>query len=390
MAPEPRAAKKAAPAKKAVAKKAVAKKAVAKKAAAKSVAPLVVPPPEPPPALERDDHAVVTLADPQPQRRWTVALRLILMAPHFVWAWLLGIAAGIITFVAWFAALFTGRLPEGLADFLARYTRYTARLGGYGLLLSDEYPPFSLQAEEHAIDVQVSPGKLNRAAVLFRLILLVPAWVLSWFVTAGAFAVSVVGWTATLVVGRLPTPLFEANAAVLSYDTRVNAYYSMLTAEYPARLFVDKSKPGRRVVILYIALGVLVGISGVAGAISAIAGQSALNDLRDDHNALIIDLGQFNASARRCAIASDIDCLHHADFKLAAAFDRFAASVSKISFRTHRDPSHLVQDARDASAALKAMGSSADLASYSAAANHFTQIAHRFDTDYRALDYGAG
>ena len=478
MAPEPRApkkaaptkkaasvkktaAKKAAPAKAAAPKKAATKKAAPKKAAPKKVAgakkapvkktatrtvvaPSVAPPPFQPPAplppltiatpptappvvrapdlpteAVRDDHVVVTFAGPQPQRRWTVALRVILMVPHILWLYLLNIATFFVLLISWIAALFTGRVPDGLSDFLARYTGYTTRLAGYGLLLTDEYPPFSFQNEDYAIGLEVSPGRLNRAAVLFRIILLIPAVIVASVLFIGVYVVSIVAWIATLILGRLPTPLFEGNAAALSYYARVNAYYTMLTAEYPSRLFGDKpspaaatwdpaddevpalpsaprisrlvlSRPGRRVVGLYLALGVVFGVAGLVVAItSTIATQSALRDLHDDHAALIVDLGQFNASAQRCAISGGIDCLHQADFRLAQGFDRFADEVTNISFPANLDASNLVRDARDASDALKAMGKSGDLQSYSSAANRFAQVAQRFDADYRTLDLGA-
>ena len=42
------------------------------------------------------------------------------------------------------AVLVSGRWPEGLRDFVVGYLRWSYRLSGYALLLTDEYPPFSL------------------------------------------------------------------------------------------------------------------------------------------------------------------------------------------------------------------------------------------------------
>src|SRR4051794_5164486 len=48
--------------------------------------------------------------------RLTVFLRLIIAIPHLIWIMLWGIVAELAVIVAWFAALFTGRVPEGLHD----------------------------------------------------------------------------------------------------------------------------------------------------------------------------------------------------------------------------------------------------------------------------------
>jgi hypothetical protein len=46
--------------------------------------------------------------------------------------------------VGWFAVLFTGRMPEGIANFLVGIGRWITRVAAYGYLFTDEYPPFSL------------------------------------------------------------------------------------------------------------------------------------------------------------------------------------------------------------------------------------------------------
>jgi hypothetical protein len=50
----------------------------------------------------------------------------------------------VITVVAWFAILFTGRYPEGLYQFALGSLRWSTRANAYALLIVDEYPPFSL------------------------------------------------------------------------------------------------------------------------------------------------------------------------------------------------------------------------------------------------------
>ena len=47
--------------------------------------------------------------------RLTVFFRYLLALPHLVWVSLYGIAAYVVLLVAWFAALFMGRVPGGHA-----------------------------------------------------------------------------------------------------------------------------------------------------------------------------------------------------------------------------------------------------------------------------------
>lgn len=62
--------------------------------------------------------------------------------PHGVCLWVYGIAVGIVTFIACWVILFTGRYPKGMYDFVVRYMRWSVRANAYMSLLMDEYPPF--------------------------------------------------------------------------------------------------------------------------------------------------------------------------------------------------------------------------------------------------------
>ncbi|HEU0013848.1 MAG TPA: DUF4389 domain-containing protein [Longimicrobium sp.] len=80
-----------------------------------------------------------------PRDRLTVGFRIILAIPHLLAVWVLGVAWGLATVIAWFAILFTGRYPAGLYGFAVGVLRWTTRVEAYLLLLHDDYPPFSLE-----------------------------------------------------------------------------------------------------------------------------------------------------------------------------------------------------------------------------------------------------
>jgi len=75
--------------------------------------------------------------------RLSVAFRLVLAIPHVVVVTALLVAWGIVTIIAWFSLVFTGRHPRDLYEFGVGVLRWSTRVEAYLLLLYDEYPPFS-------------------------------------------------------------------------------------------------------------------------------------------------------------------------------------------------------------------------------------------------------
>jgi Domain of unknown function (DUF4389) len=86
---------------------------------------------------------------PQRQNRWKVAFRYVLALPHLVWLVILGIAAFVLVFLGWFAALVTGRLPRGFATFLSDYIIYQTRV-------------FLCLAHERHLSAVLRAGQLRR------------------------------------------------------------------------------------------------------------------------------------------------------------------------------------------------------------------------------------
>jgi uncharacterized protein DUF4389 len=75
-----------------------------------------------------------------PLVKWFLAI------PHYIVISFLGIAAMVCWIIAWWAILFTGRFPQGLWEFIAGVLRWELRVCAYAVLLvTDRYPPFSLE-----------------------------------------------------------------------------------------------------------------------------------------------------------------------------------------------------------------------------------------------------
>lgn len=78
--------------------------------------------------------------------RWMPLVKWFLAIPHYVVLAVLMVGAVFAVIAAWFAILFTGRYPRGLFDYVVGVGRWALRVGAYAfLLLTDDYPPFSLR-----------------------------------------------------------------------------------------------------------------------------------------------------------------------------------------------------------------------------------------------------
>lgn len=72
-------------------------------------------------------------------------VRIVTLIPHIVLLAILGIVVSLATIVAWLGGTLLGGLPAWLHSFIAGFTRWSTRVGVYGGLLVDEYPPFSFK-----------------------------------------------------------------------------------------------------------------------------------------------------------------------------------------------------------------------------------------------------
>lgn len=79
------------------------------------------------------------------RNRVSTFFRIVLVIPHLLVLAVLGIGAWFAWLIGVLSVLFTGRWPEGVRDFLVKVVRWGLRVNGYLYLLTDEYPPFSLE-----------------------------------------------------------------------------------------------------------------------------------------------------------------------------------------------------------------------------------------------------
>ncbi len=184
-------------------------------------------------------------SEPPLQGRLTILLRVVMAIPLLIWSTMLSVAALVAVVLSWFAALVTGRVPAGLQEFNTSVLRYVTEVQAYASVLVARWPGFSLSpGPTPQVSLRITPFPLNRAAVLFRYFLMLPASVVLFAVDFASYLLSVAVWISALILRRPARPLYQARLLCLRYSTRFVAYAFMLTPSQPfAGLFGDKASP---------------------------------------------------------------------------------------------------------------------------------------------------
>jgi hypothetical protein len=204
-----------------------------------------------------------------PLSRWLWLVKWVLIIPHLIVLAFLWIAFFVLTVVAFFAILFTGRYPRGIFDFNLGVLRWTWRVGfySYSALGTDRYPPFTLaDVPDYPARLDVAyPQSLSRGLVLVKWWLLaIPHYIIVGVFAGGGFG----GWSgaggdwawagsggligllvcfagiALLFTKRYPKPIYDFVLGMNRWVWRVVAYAALMTDAYPPfRLDMGSREP---------------------------------------------------------------------------------------------------------------------------------------------------
>lgn len=202
--------------------------------------------------------------------RWLWLVKWLLVVPHYVVLAFLWVAFVVVSVVAFFAILMTGRYPPSLFEFNVGVLRWSWRVAyySYGALGTDHYPPFTLaEVPDYPAHLDVAyPAHLSRGLVLVKSWLLaVPHYlVVGVFAGGGLWAAWQTDRTAAAwgpggligllvlvaavvltVTGRYPETLFDLVLGLNRWVLRVAAYAALMTDSYPPfRLDMGGHDPG--------------------------------------------------------------------------------------------------------------------------------------------------
>jgi len=189
--------------------------------------------------------------------RWLWLVKWLLAIPHYIVLIFLYIAFFVVSVIAFFAILITGRYPRGLFDFNVGVLRWTWRVEFYtfGANATDRYPPFALGPTDYPASFELEyPERVSRGLVLVKWWLLaIPHYIVVAFFVGGGWAawewgdeagrggyrggliflVVLFASVVLLFTGRYPRGMFDFIMGMHRWALRVAAYAALMTDRYP-------------------------------------------------------------------------------------------------------------------------------------------------------------
>jgi hypothetical protein len=177
---------------------------------------LAVPDPSGPPSPPYS--VALEVAYPPELNRWLPLVKWLLVIPHFICLFALGIGAFFVSVIAWFAVLFTGRYPRGLFEYNVGVYRWLYRVLAYN------YPV--------RVDIAY-PEHMARWRPLVQWLLAIPYLFVGYFLYWLTGVITFVAFFTILFTKRIPRSLYEVMIPGMRWYLRGGAYAYFLTARYP-------------------------------------------------------------------------------------------------------------------------------------------------------------
>lgn len=159
--------------------------------------------------------------------------------PHGFVLFFLGIWSAILSFVAFWVVLFTGRYPESMFEYQVGLSRWGIRLRARIMNLADGYPAFGLSSHDDNVEFTIAyPESLSRGLLLLRLFfgwlyVVLPHGFMLFFRSIGTMVIMFVSWWVVLFTGKYPESFHQFVTGMIRWETRVNLYLSFMTDAYP-------------------------------------------------------------------------------------------------------------------------------------------------------------
>lgn len=162
-----------------------------------------------------------------------------IMLPHLFLLAFVGLWGAILSFIAFWAILFTGRYPQSFFEFRVGLIRWQTRLNARLYNLADGYPAFGVNGTDDATKVEIPyPETISRSMTLVRLFfgiiyVIIPHGFVLFFLAIGVWFCYAIGWWAVLFTGRFPLSFHNFITGQMRWSTRVRVYMANMTDTYP-------------------------------------------------------------------------------------------------------------------------------------------------------------
>jgi len=130
--------------------------------------------------------------------------------------------------------LFRQKYPRWWFDWNINVLRFSNRVTAYLALLDDHYPSTDEQQSVHLDFDYPDARQLSRWLPLVKWFLVIPHYIVLFFLWIGAVVAVIIAWFAILFTGRYPQNLFRFVVGVLRWSNRVTGYaFLLVTDQYP-------------------------------------------------------------------------------------------------------------------------------------------------------------
>ncbi|MBA2719015.1 MAG: DUF4389 domain-containing protein [Chloroflexi bacterium] len=180
----------------------------------------------------------------QINRLWGIPLlghaaRFVVLLPHVIALWIIGLVVGLSFMVLWIPILIQGRTPGWATTLIGGSIAWSTRVLAYWLLLTDSYPPFGIGVD-HPVVVTI-PWRppingfwgIPLLGYWARALVLIPHAIVLWFLCLGVAFGVLFAWIPVLLNGRMAQWGYDVFGGWLRWTARVTAYASFQTDVYP-------------------------------------------------------------------------------------------------------------------------------------------------------------
>lgn len=184
--------------------------------------------------------------------RWSVFYKWLWAVPLYFILVFYGLVAWVITFVALWPILFTGRYPRWMFDFVTGFWRFAFRVVAYfPLLMTDWWSPDDSHPLKYEVDY---PENESRLILIFLKLPSAVFGIVQILISVAVFILFgngfVTGWC-ILLTGKYPKSQFEINKNIMTWAAQTFAWQWLMRDD--AKLFGTTSA---------VKLWVLIGIVG--------------------------------------------------------------------------------------------------------------------------------
>ena len=197
------------------------------------------PPPTTPPTTTAvpDDYPVRVDAQRQEEyNRFLPLVKWLLALPHYIVLFFLLIGVIFAKIIAFFAVLFTGRYPEGIFTYVTGVFRWGWNVSAYVYLLTDRYPPFSLEPDPSypaQLEIDYPSDGVDRWRPLVQWLLIIPYAIVASVLVSLAEIVAFIGVFVILFTKELPEGMFKLILIPYRWQFRAGAYALFMVKRYP-------------------------------------------------------------------------------------------------------------------------------------------------------------